>query len=61
MLYQVALIRKPTKKQAEDGKLEELIMEPKAVIAADDKTAAIKACKEIDSLDNVEVIVRPFV
>ncbi len=62
MLYEVALVRIPTKKDQEDGKLEELIMSPEAVIARDEKSAAVKAVagKQLDNLDNVEVLVRPF-
>ena len=65
ILFEVALIKKPTKKQAEDGAIEELIMAPTAVIAKDDKGAAIKAVvtnkDKIDvDLAQVEVLVRPF-
>jgi hypothetical protein len=66
MLYLVALIKKPTKKQEEDGKQEELILAPTPVIARDDKSAAVQAVsnskdKIADTdLSNVEVIVRPF-
>lgn len=65
MLYLVALIQKPTKKESEDGKLETLIMEPTPVIARDDKAAAVKAVTQqkgniTGDLDNVEVLVRPF-
>lgn len=65
MLYLVALIQKPTKKEEEDGKQESLIMPPTPVIARDDKAAAIKAVQENASkisadLSNVEVLVRPF-
>lgn len=65
MLYLVALIQKPTKKELEDGKQEQLILAPTAVIAQDDKAAAVKAVtqnkdKIEGNLDNVEVLVRPF-
>lgn len=65
MLYLVALIQKPTKKEQEDGKQETLILPPTPVIANDDKQAAVKAVaqskdKIAESLDNVEVLVRPF-
>lgn len=65
MLYLVALIQKPTKKEAEDGKGETLILAPTPVIANDDKAAAIKAVKEqgdkiTTDLSSVEVLVRPF-
>lgn len=63
-LYIVALIRKPTKKQEEEGALESLIMEPTYVIAKDDKSAAVQAVMknktDLGDMNNVEVIVRPF-
>lgn len=65
MLYLVALVRKPTKKEEEDGKQEVLILPPTAVISRDDKSAAVQAVAankgKIDTdLSNVEVMVRPF-
>ena len=47
MLYLVALIQKPTKKEEENGKAETLIMPPTPVIARDDKSAAVKAVAEM--------------
>lgn len=65
MLYLVALIQKPTKKEEEEGKQESLILAPTPVIAKDDKSAAVQAVaanKDQISADlsNVEVLVRPF-
>lgn len=65
MLYLVALIQKPTKKEEEGGKQEVLILPPTPVIARDDKSAAVQAVgqnkdKIIADLSNVEVLVRPF-
>lgn len=65
MLFLVALVQKPTKKEEEDGKQETLILAPTAVIARDDKSAAVQAVaqnkdKISGDLSNVEVIVRPF-
>ena len=65
MLYLVALIQKPTKKQEENGQQEKLILAPTPVIARDDKSAAVQAVssnkdKIEGDLSNVEVIVRPF-
>lgn len=64
-LFEVAIIEKPTKKDAEDGKGERIIMSPKAVIAADGQSAAISAV--LDSSQPLEgdrarwqVLVRPF-
>lgn len=65
MLYEVALIEKPTKKELEEGKGERLIMAPTPVIANDDKSAGVQAVmKNKDKIDGdlsrVEVLVRPF-
>lgn len=65
MLFEVALVQKPTKKEAEDGIPEKLILPPTAVIAADDKAAAVQAVaankdKVPGDLTRVEVLVRPF-
>ena len=66
MLYEVAMIEQPTKKDKEEGASEKLILKPTAVIANDDKQAAIAAVMqhkdEIGTLDmsRLQVIVRPF-
>lgn len=64
-LFEVAIIEKPTKKDAEDGKGERLILAPKAVLAKDDMGAAIAAVMGEDvpkdvSRERMEVLVRPF-
>ena len=63
-LFEVAAIKKPTKKEAEDGKQEELVHAPTAVIAQDEKSAAIIALRKSEltdaDLSRVEVLVRPF-
>lgn len=65
-LFMVALLKKPTKKDEENGIEEGLLMPPTPVVAKDDKAAAIKAViKNRDTLGDadlasVEVLVRPF-
>ena len=68
-LFEVAIIERPTKKDAEDGKQERLVFGPKAVIARDSQTAAINAVMSTNAessmpadvnRDRIEVIVRPF-
>lgn len=64
-LFEVAIIEKPTKKDAEEGASEKLIFGPKAVIARDNQSAAIAAVmdgdvpKDVDR-QRMEVLVRPF-
>lgn len=62
-LFEVAIIEKPTKKEAEDGATEKLVFGPKAVVANDSQSAAIKAVMEekpcVD-MAKAEVLVRPF-
>lgn len=64
MLFEVAVVLKPTKKEEEEGKGEELILPPTPVIANNDKTAAMIAGQkaELKNRDpnRIEVLVRPF-
>jgi len=64
-LFEVAILEKPTKKEAEEGASEKLVFGPKAVVARDSQSAAIAAVmdgevpKGIDR-QRMEVLVRPF-
>lgn len=65
-LFEVAIIQKMTKKEAEDGTGgEKLLFGPKAVLARDAQTAAITAVTGKDApqdldMSRAEVLVRPF-
>lgn len=63
-LFEVAILEKPTKNEAEDGKSERLVFGPTAVIARDLQSAGIAAVLDADKLDvnrdRMEVLVRPF-
>jgi hypothetical protein len=65
-LFEVAIIKKPTKKESEEGTgVEELLFGPKAVLARDGQTAAIAAVTGKDApvgldMARAEVLVRPF-
>ena len=66
MLYEVAILERPTKKEAGEGQNERLVFDPKAVVAHDPQAAAISAV--LDEGANIkvdrsrlEVLVRPFV
>lgn len=66
MLFEVAILLKPTKKEAEEeGKLETLVFGPKAVTARNGQSAAIAAVLgdaadlKLD-MSRAEVLVRPF-
>jgi hypothetical protein len=64
-LFEVAILENPTKKAAEDGTGQKLVMAPKAVIARDAQSAAINAVLDggIDASverSRLEVLVRPF-
>lgn len=64
-LFEVAILEKPTKKDAEEGASEKLVFGPKAVVARDNQSAAIAAVMGGDvpqDLDRsrMEVLVRPF-
>lgn len=62
MLYEVAIIKKATAKQIENGEPKEtMLLEPKAVVADNEKAAIVKATQGItDDLSNAEILVRPF-
>lgn len=61
-LFEVAVIEKPSKKEAEEGAVEKLVLAPKAVVARDSQGAAISATQGLQGLDvnKCEVLVRPF-
>lgn len=63
-LFEVAILERPTKNEAEDGKVERLVMAPRAVIAADSQSAAIAAVLDGEKFDvdrtRMSVLVRPF-
>lgn len=66
MLFEVAVLEKPTKEQAKEGACEKLVFGPKPVVATDDRNAAIAVV--IDNAaefanvakDRMEVLIRPF-
>jgi len=67
MLYLVAVVEIPTKKDADENlALEKLILEPTAIVARDDKSASAIAIQRNQdkfanvNMDRVEVRVRPF-
>lgn len=64
-LFEVAILEKPTKKEAEEGTSEKLVFGPKAVVARDQQSAAIAAVMGGDvptaiARERMEVLVRPF-
>ena len=63
-LFEVAIIQKPTKKEAEEGWTEQLVFGPKAVIARDQQGAAVAAIlggeKSDCDMNKCDILVRPF-
>lgn len=63
-LFEVAILERPTKKEAEDGKTERLVFGPRPVIATDPQSAAIAAVLDGGTIEvdrqRMEVLVRPF-
>jgi hypothetical protein len=66
MLFEVAILKKATKKEIEDGgKAEELVFGPTPVVARDAQAAGMLAAmsaafpKDLE-LSRAEVLVRPF-
>ena len=64
-LFEVAILEKPKKKDAEEGASERLVFGPKAIIASDAQHAAISAVMDEPRVEvdrtRMEVLVRPFV
>lgn len=64
MLYEVAIIEKPTKKAMEDGKSERIILPPTPICASSEQSAGLLAGKQASlegaNIDQLEVYVRPF-
>lgn len=63
-LFEVAILQKPTKKEAEEnGAMETLVFGPKSVVARDPQAAGIAAVMaegvKVD-MTRAEVLVRPF-
>jgi hypothetical protein len=65
-VFEVVIVQKPTKKEAEDGGIETLLFGPKAVVAKDAQAAAIGAVMGGDldrhnvDLTRIDVLIRPF-
>jgi hypothetical protein len=64
-LFEVAILRTPTKNEAEAGTGEELVFGPKAVIAHDAQSAAVGAVLGEPALAKVDrqrmqILIRPF-
>lgn len=63
-VFEVVIVQKPTKKEAEDGGIEKLLFGPRAVVAKDAQAAAIGAVMGGDlngaDLTRIDVLIRPF-
>jgi hypothetical protein len=67
-LFEVAIIQKPTRKEAEEGASEKLVFGPVPVVARDQQSAAINAVMDGSKTQmpadtdrsRWEVLVRPF-
>lgn len=65
MLFEVAILEKPTKKEIEEeGRTDRLVFGPKAVVANDSQSAAIAAVLNGEKIEvdrsRMTVLVRPF-
>lgn len=65
MLFEVAIIEKPTKLEEEQGKTERLVLGPTAVCARDKEAAIVAATQQatLGAVDpaRLQVLVRPFI
>ena len=64
MLYQVAIIRKPTQEEVNNGQLETILVEPTFVVAVDEQRAALSVAAKngqvISDEPQAAVLVRAF-
>jgi hypothetical protein len=64
-LFQYAIIWNPSKDQIKNGAVPMILVEPKTVLAKDDRSVLIMASREIpadklNELDQIDIPVRPF-
>lgn len=64
-LYEYAIVWHPNKKEIEEGLKSVLLVEPRYVLATDRRSAIVSASMDIpsvykDTLDQVEILLRPF-
>lgn len=64
-VFEIVAVFNPTEKEEEDGKSSEIVVQPRTVLAKDERTAGVIAARAIPSdydskLDQVSVLVRPF-
>lgn len=64
-LFQYAAFWQPTEQQVKEGQKAKIVIEPKTILASDEKGAMIIAARDIpeeylDKLDQVQIALRPF-
>jgi hypothetical protein len=63
-LFEIAIMQRPTKKEAEDGVEEKLVFGPKFVVSADKESAGLRCLlqEKPEGLDlsRSQVLIRPF-
>ena len=64
-LFEVAILERPTKKEAEEGASERIVMPPTPVVAIDEQSAGINAVMDADKFEvdrsRMQVLIRPFI
>jgi hypothetical protein len=66
MLFQVAVVERPTEKEEEDGAVEKILVEPTTIVAKSQNAVAMKIVQEHSSKlrdadpDRVDILIRPF-
>lgn len=64
-VYEYVIVLKPTTEEKKKGESAKIIAGPKAILAPDDKSAAMLAGREIpddltSKIDRMEISIRPF-
>lgn len=66
MLFEVAVLLKPTENEKDEGKLEEIVLSPQFIIAADEQSASMQVILDNQAVlanvdkSRLQVYVRPF-
>lgn len=64
-LFEYVVLQHPTKEEAEKGVKTKIIIEPSRELAQDEKSVGMKIARKLpdevmDSIQNIEIIIRPF-
>lgn len=64
-VFEIVAVYNPSEKEEENGEISKIVVDPRTVLAIDERTAGVIAARAIpeefeSKLDRVSVLVRPF-